>query len=502
MHGQFDEAASRLPTRVIDVTYENPRLVESQGETSQYVALSHCWGKSKTVVTDTCTLSSRKKGIEFCSLPKTFQDAITVTRRLGYRYLWIDSLCIVQDSHSDWQREAAMMGDYYGQAHLTISATSADGDHVGFLNTRTPDTSNPVNLMLDLPNGEIGTISVVLRPANAVASAFYRNVEQSPTNTRAWILQERALSPRILHYGKEQTFWECRSFELSEDGSIHSRGLSGPQRGFGAKLWMLTDSGHGPRTDDARYENMIRYEWQTLVEAYAKRKLTKPSDKLPAISGLAHRAPAVFRTKYCAGLWESGVRHSLDWVVSNPSEPLEEYRAPSWSWAAVDSEVSFTDERSLNEKTPVFAVEKVDVELLSEDEYGQIKSASLTVRGYLLSLNSTQKPFFFQNKDEDEVGGLLEDPTRTTNPVQLEVTGTKGGVVGWVAPDRTLPTQKVLSCLILYRCRDKYDEEYYSTIFLEAVDPENNPTRFRRFGRGSVWDIDIDSAREQSIVLI
>jgi Heterokaryon incompatibility protein (HET) len=498
MHGQFDEATPRLPTRVIDVTYENPRLVESQGETSQYVALSHCWGKSKTVVTNTCTLSSRKKGIEFYSLPKTFQDAIIVTRRLGYRYLWIDSLCIV---HSDWQREAAMMGDYYGGAHLTISATSADGDHVGFLNARTLDTSNPVGLMLNLPNGEIGTIFVVLRPANAVASAFYRDVEQSPTNTRAWILQERALSPRILHYGNEQMFWECRSFELSEDGSIHSRGLSGPQRGFGAKLWMLTDSDHGLKTDDARHENMIRYEWQTLVEAYAKRKLTRPSDKLPAISGLAHRAPAVFRSKYCAGLWESGVRRSLDWVVSNPSEPLEEYRAPSWSWAAVDSKVSFTDERSLNEKTPVFAVEKVDVELLSEDEYGQIKSASLTVRGYLQSLNSTQKPFSFQNKDEDEVIAL-EETVRATKSIQLEVTDTKGEVVGWVAPDRTPPAPKVLPCLILYRCRDKYGEEYYSAIFLEVVDPEDSPTRFRRFGRGSVWDIDIESASEQSIVLI
>ena len=497
-----DEATSRLPTRVIDVTHDNPRLVEPQGESSQYVALSHCWGKSKTVVTDTCTLSSRKKGIEFCSLPKTFQDAIIVTRRLGYRYIWIDSLCIVQDSQSDWQREAAMMGDYYGQAHLTIFATSADGDHVGFLNARTPGTSNPVKLTLDLPNGEIGTIFVALGLPNAVASAFYRNVEQSPINTRAWILQERALSPRILHYGKEQTFWECRSFELSEDGSIHSRGLSGLQRGFGAKLWMLTDSDNGPRTGDARYEDMVRFEWQTLVKAYTKRNLTKPSDKLPAISGLAHRVPAIFRTKYCAGLWESGMRHSLDWVASNPSEPLEEYRAPSWSWAAVNSKVSFTDERSLNEKTPVFAVEKVDVELLSEDEYGQIKSASLTVRGYLLSLNSTQKPFFFQNKDEDEVGALQEDPARATNPVQLEVTDATGGVVGWVAPDRTHPAPQVLPCLILYRCRDKYDEGYYSAIFLEAVNPENSPTCFRRFGRGSVWDINIESARPQSILLV
>src|SRR5436305_14453620 len=102
--GQAEASISRLPTRVVDVTYKDPRIVESQGESGLYVALSHCWGKSKIPVTDTPNLLERKKGIQFQSLPKTFQDAIVVTRRLGYQYLWIDSLCIVQDSHRDWER--------------------------------------------------------------------------------------------------------------------------------------------------------------------------------------------------------------------------------------------------------------------------------------------------------------------------------------------------------------------------------------------------------------
>ena len=211
---------SRLPTRVIDVTYEDPRLVELQSESGPYVALGHCWGKFKTAVTDTSTLSEREKGIEFRSLPKTFQDATVVTRKLGYRHLWIDSLCIVQDSHTDWQREASMMGNYYGQAHLTISATSADGDHVGFLNARTPSTLPSVELALNLPDGEVGKTFVALRPPYTVADAFHRKVKRSPTSKRAWILQERVLSPRILHFGKEQVFWECGSFALSEDGSM------------------------------------------------------------------------------------------------------------------------------------------------------------------------------------------------------------------------------------------------------------------------------------------
>lgn len=257
--GQSEASVSRLPTRVIDVTYKNPRVVESRGESGLYIVLSHCWGKSKTLVTDTSTLPERKSGIEFQLLPKTFQDAIVITRRLGYQYLWIDSLCIVQDSHSDWEREASLMGAYYGQAHLTISATSADGDHIGFLNARTPRVSASVELTLALPNSEIGRIYITLEPPNAVAGAFYRNVERSPTNKRAWILQERALSRRILHFGKEQIFWECGGFALSEDGSSHSQSLGGLQRGFGANLWLMDGRYGSPTSDVGHIGNLVRF---------------------------------------------------------------------------------------------------------------------------------------------------------------------------------------------------------------------------------------------------
>jgi Heterokaryon incompatibility protein (HET) len=497
--GRVSERTFPLPTRVIDVTYEDPRLVEPQGESGLYVALSHCWGKSRTVVTDTSTLSERKEGIEFFSLPKTFQDALMVTRRLGYRYLWIDSLCILQDSQSDWQREASRMGNYYGQAQLTISATNADGDHAGFLKSRTSSVLTPVELNLTLPNGGTGKIFVALEPPNAVASAFYRNVEQSPTKQRAWIFQERVLSPRILHFGKDQIFWECGSFTLSEDGSRHSQSLGGLQRGFGTNLW-LTDPRYGPSMTDASHiRTLIRYEWLKLVMEYTKRSLTNPSDKLPAISGLAHKAPEMFRTQYCAGLWESGVRHNLDWIASKPSEPLKEYRAPSWSWAAVDGPVSFTDERSLNRKMATFGIENISVELLSEDEYGQIRAASLTLCGYFLSVNSTQKPFLFRDRDEDETG---EDTASAIHSCEFEVTDKAGNVIGWSAPDRIYPAPKVFSCLPLYHCKDKYDDEYYSALFLEAVDLESSPHCFRRFGRGSIWNVNFQEMKKQVLVII
>jgi hypothetical protein len=238
------------------------------------------------------------------------------------------------------------------------------------------------------------------------------------------------------------------------------------------------------------------------VGEYTKRSLTNPSDKLPAISGLARRIPAMLHTKYCAGLWESGVRHDLDWVALEPSEPLDRYRAPSWSWAAVNSPVSFTDERSLNKKTPIFEVENIDVELLGEDEYGQIKTASLTLQGHLVSLNSTRRAFKFRNRDEDEADDTVEEVTKGIHRSELEVTDKAGKVVGWFTPDRTLLAPEVLLCLFLYHCRDKYDDEYYSVIFLEPVDFENSPQIFRRLGKGSVWDTDIEEVRRHSLLLV
>ena len=456
------------------------------------------------MVTTSSTLSERVVGIDHHMLPKTFQDAITITRKLGYRYIWIDSLCIVQDSQHDWQREASLMGEYYGSAHLTISAASAIGDHVGFLRTRTPDALPPVSLIMTLPNGETGTAFVALEPKQgAILSAFYRNVERSIINTRAWMLQERALSPRVLHYGEEQMCWECASFELSEDGCQRSR-FAGLQRGFGANFW-LTDrqySSHSIDDEGSKHkENMLRYEWQGLVQEYTKRKLTKPSDKLPAISGLAHHASAAFGTKYCVGMWQSGIQHALDWLVQEPSEPIDEYRAPSWSWAAVEGPISFIDERTLAEKRPIFDIENVVVELLGEDKYGQVKTGALSLHGYLLPAISTQKPYFYGDMDADETGATLVEPTRALG-LRFEVLDKADKLLGWCGWDTNGPSPKELSCLVLYQCIDRWGEKIYSTIFLEEVDSKSALPRYRRVGRGTVWDFNVAEMSKQTLVIV
>jgi hypothetical protein len=128
-HTKCSPTAGRLPARVLDVVSNKVKLVETQQKSAPYLTLSHCWGNKKIITTTKATLKSRKSDIPWLSLSRTFQDAITITRELGFRYLWIDSLCIIQDDKKDWERESAKMASIYADSWLTIAAAlGIDGD--------------------------------------------------------------------------------------------------------------------------------------------------------------------------------------------------------------------------------------------------------------------------------------------------------------------------------------------------------------------------------------
>lgn len=207
-----------MPTRVIDIGHANsdiaPRLYVTEGRRGSWVTLSHCWGREAHFVTNSNNIAQKQVSIPISELEPTFLDAIYVTRQLGQRYLWIDSLCIIQDSRSDWAQESTRMRDYYKHSLITISSDSASGDHEGFLAVaRIQEIS--VLLGVQLP-GE-GTFEVQLTKEN-----LSRKVEDMKTsvNCRAWTLQEDLLSPRTLHYTRGQMVWKCQSQACCEADAI------------------------------------------------------------------------------------------------------------------------------------------------------------------------------------------------------------------------------------------------------------------------------------------
>jgi hypothetical protein len=140
------------------------------------------------------------EGFLFSQLPRTFQDAIHVTRELGKQYLWIDSLCIIQGEGGDWETEAQRMEKVFSCAYCTIAATSANGWHDGFLQQNAFRSYTSVQ---DVSGRRVSISSNI--------DDFENDVEEAQLNQRGWVLQERVLSRRIIHFALNHTYWECGS---------------------------------------------------------------------------------------------------------------------------------------------------------------------------------------------------------------------------------------------------------------------------------------------------
>lgn len=193
-----------LPTRVIDVGLEDQtmvRLCGTQGCRGKYVALSHRWGNTDInppFSTNRDNIETRMRGIHVIDLPVTFQDAVNVTRKLGMRYLWIDSICIIQGSDGDWDEEAKRMEDVFSSAYCVVAATRASGTADGFLK---PPSSRS---FVTFPDGLESCFYVC-----EAIDDFDQHVTQADLNKRGWVYQERALARRTIHFTKEQMYWEC-----------------------------------------------------------------------------------------------------------------------------------------------------------------------------------------------------------------------------------------------------------------------------------------------------
>lgn len=351
------------------------RLCEPDSENPvKYCCLSYCWGGDQPVKTTKSTLISRLSGIEYAALPHTLKDAVEVTSRLGLRHIWIDCLCIVQDDAADVDREIRQMPFIYSNALLTISASSAKTCHEGFLQSRTylPGTGcEDFGLRCKYPGGTIGTLQF--------SEAAPHKSEEDPVNSRAWTLQERALSPRILDYGLRQLRWQCRSWHKFDGGHPDDQ-VSPENNSLSTSSFPVLSHLSGGETSAGR---VILEEWANVLDNYTKRSMSVPGDKLIAISALAREIGTVYNLDYLAGLWENELPCQLLWRLwGTPLKRPKIFRAPSWSWAAVDGHVML--ERHYNKSSVAIEVLNCSTELFDlENPYGAVVDGYITVRGRL-----------------------------------------------------------------------------------------------------------------------
>ncbi|KAK6956144.1 hypothetical protein Daesc_001416 [Daldinia eschscholtzii] len=267
-----------LPTRLLHIGSKEGdpiRLHDTSECYGRYVALSHRWGSERTFTTSQETLSSRRQGIPFCELPQTFQDAITVSRALGLDYIWIDSLCIIQDDPEEWRSESLRMKDVYSNATLVISASRSTSDLTGFLSPR------KTGEIITIANHEIGKSSTIhIQQVINSLTPYDDSLRTEPLHKRSWALQERYLATRILFFASHQMFWECKTLSLAEDG----RRLETPRHRVDQLIPIKMDTAKNWMSEE---EFKSHKSWYSMVERFMFCGITYHSDRLPALSGLA-----------------------------------------------------------------------------------------------------------------------------------------------------------------------------------------------------------------------
>jgi len=400
---------ARLPTRVIDCSDpSHPKLFASQGTNASYVALSYVWGGTQPNCTTTKNLEIyTSAGIDLDFVPETIQDAIQATNRLGFRYLWVDAFCIIQNSAEDKKTELIQLRRIFRDAHFTIIASCAESASVGFLKTRAPPANSPPRLPFWCKDGRLGIVST--------HPMFAYDARDEPANQRAWCLEERLLSARKLVYASDTLYYHCQSTTTSIGNSI-----SIPRRAERLlDVMFLPDNAIGTYVQ-AEWKRkdwrQLEFSWADVIRNYTAREVTKPKDKLTALAGVTEQFERVWyptlgpdsvsfgfggegiksiRRRYFAGLWKHSLKRDLLWYrfEGTPNPRPSQYLAPSWSWASVKGPISLMrgmddrlDAAFLNDggnPTQIKSCEILSCDVEVEDErlpHGRVKSSMLKIR--------------------------------------------------------------------------------------------------------------------------
>ncbi|KAF2194402.1 HET-domain-containing protein, partial [Zopfia rhizophila CBS 207.26] len=337
----------QCPTRLIDVGNEKSmdvRICSTATKSAvRYAALSYCWGGEQQSKTIHAKLKDRLRGFPLEELPKTIQDAVITTRRLGLQYLWVDAICIIQDDEADKERELAIMYQIYSGASVTIEAARAETANDGFLQHRNVNQcyGTVCNVKYRRSSVGIGDIGSSLLSANRLDITY-----DDPIDSRGWTFQEHRRSLRTLRFGCKQTVWECPQSLRVDGGEPYIEKLSSESlfTGTVADLpypYQLKDTSH-------RHElNRALEAWQQLVDEYSRRSLGQRTDRLPAFAAIAEAFGTFLQVvpeQYLAGLWAFDISMQLRW--RRPDDMLgggwcKERHGPTWSWASLDGPVTF-----------------------------------------------------------------------------------------------------------------------------------------------------------------
>ncbi|KAF2798793.1 HET-domain-containing protein [Melanomma pulvis-pyrius CBS 109.77] len=479
-----DKYSLTIPSRLIDVSNGSLCIVETSEISCHeserlrgFAALSYVWGTSQTFILLSSTKDELMSSFDIQKLPQTIQDAIAVARRIGYRYIWVDALCIMQDSDADKSQELPKMRQIYQSASITIVAAVSKTATEGFLHIpiETSYFIDPIAIPYHLEDKSASAAELIL----SYPASYERR--RDPINDRAWTYQEYLLPTRLISFS-------YRGIETIDRGNVpDANGLTSgkdaqlPNTPWHGNFYNLNPDG----------EN-LRQRWLSTRDEYSRRRLTYPGDKLVAIAAVAEEIGRAYKSRHLAGLWERDLELDLQWARTNPgfadggdgkwphlAEEIArharaaEYVAPSWSWASIQGEIedrASDVERKTGGECLDFSIVRCEVELaLPGFSYGAVKSGTLVVQGRLHS--------FFWRPERDRklmtCDGYLAVRGETDPHPEMQV-----GEVWIDALDPELMDGCVVDCLAMSLVERVPGREEVEGIVLLPVDD----TRHRRVG--------------------
>lgn len=404
-HDCWSPTSTEKPTRLWEV--EKDRLVlRSNLDVQEYATLSHRWGKSSSAIIkllkdnfDQFTLS----GVALGSLSQTFRDAVDLCRRLGIRYIWIDSLCIIQDDPQDWLQESTCMASTYANAFIGIFAGHAEDGDGGLYSDRYDPARTVEKVMVKDDVGNERVMNIEQRNMIAIDQTYFHCVDgnfptytdthipskKEPLYSRGWVFQELHLSPRAVLFNSQELTWVCKQNTQCECGAT-------TKNHFGTKYIFAqvpkVPTYRGAMRGDVLFKHGM-HNWSWLVYTYSNLSLTFEKDRLPALSGMAKAFQLTSSTEmkgdvYLAGLWKSMLPEALMWqAVDGPPDgltrrcrfrkPVKDRGPPSWSWMCCDYTVRW--DNVFFDVAYQVEVETAEVELGSIDRAGEVSRGHLVL---------------------------------------------------------------------------------------------------------------------------
>ncbi|KAK4463032.1 heterokaryon incompatibility protein-domain-containing protein [Cladorrhinum samala] len=509
--------AGRLPRRLIDVgtsdtagkvmeprdfdslcleQLPNVHIIPSDSlpPETQYLTLSHRWASSPQLLLTMDTLFLLDCDISPHLLSRSdtavFQHAIHVTRGLGFRYLWIDALCIMQDNEPEKMADIVQMDQIYSNSALNISAVEGR-IRDGLVLDRKPLGMNPCRSVVSVPSSTQRR-HVCLE---AFPEKWSLRLAEGPLNRRGWVFQERILAPRIVHFTADQVFWECHSLEASE---VLPQGVPGPISpdpdfpSGGLKLSLMSR------------KSELRSRWYDLLEAYSCTSVTFVSDRLLAISGVARQFCSAMQrdpSEYLAGMWKCDLPLSMLWnelqqrpdtsgrSPTSGSAACETKRAPSWSWASLRASIQFAHPELLVAKAHVLDVQiaRISPNLFDGADFCRLRLRCLVCRFRRRIQDGAPRIQVGQETEFQELSNL---DFKNRNAIVISWDTSREAVARWLQASDDGPASAQPTQFLLHIATGKtVDGTEEGGIVLQRTALRGTYTRIGRFFIPSLTDI-------------